>query len=81
MRVSDRPMARGRSKPCAAGPSVEVSPAPSKLNQTVAILFRNHEIIAQLDEIIAQLDQPVDVDACGVLSEPKLGFIRSTCRS
>ena len=36
MRVSDRPMARGRSKPCAAGPSVEVGSAPSKQNKTVA---------------------------------------------
>ena len=36
MRVSDRPMARGRSKPCAAGPSVEVTPAPSKQNKTIA---------------------------------------------
>jgi len=38
VRVSDRPMARGRSKPCAAGPSVEMGPAPSKQNtrKTVA---------------------------------------------
>jgi hypothetical protein len=36
VRVSDRPMARGRSKPCAAGPSVEVGSAPSKQNKTVA---------------------------------------------
>jgi hypothetical protein len=36
VRVSDRPMARGRSKPCAAGPSVEVGPALSKQNKTVA---------------------------------------------